>query len=60
MFEELKKRKAKYLVVEQLGFSSSNQYLAPIINDRRYNSYFKPILHLENPDTYLFELLLPN
>ena len=57
MIEELKKRKVKYVVLEQLGFSTSGQYLVPAINEQY--QHFREILHLENPDSYLFEFIPP-
>ena len=44
-----------YVVMEQLGYSSTGRYLYPAIN--RYPEKFKVIKHLKDPDTYLMEFL---
>ncbi|MCC8034494.1 MAG: hypothetical protein LIO77_00990 [Rikenellaceae bacterium] len=43
--------RASYVVVEQLGYSSTPLYLYPAI--RAYPDLFTEIWHLENPDTFL-------
>lgn len=40
-----------YVVVEQLGYSSTPRYLIPAINE--YSSLFEVVTKKENPDTYL-------
>lgn len=46
-----------YVILEQLGYSSTGRYLYPAIQANQ--SKFKLIKHIEDPDTYLFEFL-PN
>jgi len=57
LLDNLKKKDVRYVVVEQLGFSSTGKYLVPAINKNK--QYFRQILHLKNPDTYLFEFKAP-
>jgi hypothetical protein len=49
-----KENKVDYVVVEQLGFSSTPKYLIPAVNKNL--DKFEEVLHLPNPDTYLFKL----
>ena len=42
---------ADYVVLEQLGYSSTSRYLLPAIQKNR--NLFKTVVHLKNPDTYL-------
>ena len=51
----LKKVGADYVVLEQLGYSSTGRYLYPAI--KRYPAKFKIIKHIKNPDTYLMKFL---
>lgn len=44
--------KVNYVVLEQLGYSSTGRYLVPAIN--KHQGLFEMVLHLKNPDTYLF------
>lgn len=53
--EYLKSKNVDYVVVEQLGFSSTSKYLIPAID--QYPSKFKIIKELKNPDTYLLQFL---
>ncbi|WP_375241902.1 phospholipid carrier-dependent glycosyltransferase [Lacinutrix sp.] len=53
--EYLKSKNVNYVVIEQLGFSSTNNYLLPTIN--RYPNKFKIIKELKNPNTYLMQFL---
>lgn len=55
LIEDLKKRNVKYVVVEQLGYSSTNRYLVPAVNKNKFN--FRSVLHLKNPDTYLLKFV---
>lgn len=41
----------EYVVLDQLGYSSTARYLYPAI--QKNPELFKPVLHLKNPDTYL-------
>lgn len=49
----LKKNGTDYVVLEQLGYSSTNKYLYPAV--QRYPNKFKVIKHIKNPDTYLLK-----
>lgn len=55
LLDGLKDRQVKYVVVDQLGFSSTNRYLVPAINNNK--NRFRRQLILENPTTYLLEFL---
>ncbi len=55
LLENLKQKNVKYIVVDQLGYSSTTNYLAPAINKNPYR--FRKILEVKNPSTYLFEFL---
>ncbi len=48
--EYLKKRSTDYVVLDQLGFSSTGRYLYPAI--KRYPGKFKVVYQVKNPDTY--------
>ncbi len=51
--EYLKSKNVKYVVLDQLGYSSTRRYLFPAM--KKYPGKFKVIKHLKNPDTYLTE-----
>ena len=51
IIKDLINKKADYVVLEQLGYSSTARYLYPAIKE--YPQLFKTIIHLEKPDTYL-------
>lgn len=51
--ESLQRKQTSYVVLEQLGYSSTGRYLYPAI--QRYPEKFKTFLHLKDPDTYLLE-----
>ncbi len=53
MITSLVNNGVSHVVLDQLGYSSTYRYLSPAIN--KYPAKFKPILHLKNPDTFLFE-----
>ena len=53
--EHLREKNVDYVVVEQLGYSSTVRYLVPIID--RYPNKFKVIKELPNPNTYLMQFL---
>ena len=54
MVKHMYKAKFDYVVLEQLGYGSTFKYLYPTIT--KNPEIFKPILHLKNPDTYLFKI----
>lgn len=45
--------KADYVVLEQLGYSSTHRYLYPAI--MKNQELFLPVFQLQNPDTYLLK-----
>jgi hypothetical protein len=51
--EYLKEKKVNYVVVDQLGYSSTSNYLVPAID--RYPNKFKTVKFLPNPNTYLMK-----
>jgi len=51
----LKSKHVDYVVVAQLGYSSTSKYLIPTID--RYPKKFKIIKELKNPNTYLMQFL---
>jgi 4-amino-4-deoxy-L-arabinose transferase-like glycosyltransferase len=51
----LKHKKVDYVIVEQLGYSSTSKYLLPVID--RYPNKFKIIKQLQNPNTYLMQFI---
>ncbi|MGH1384774.1 phospholipid carrier-dependent glycosyltransferase [Kordia sp.] len=51
----LKDKNVDYVIVEQLGYSSTSKYLVPVID--RYPNKFKTIKQLQNPNTYLMKFL---
>lgn len=53
--EYLKSKNVAYVVVEQLGYSTTSKYLVPVID--KYPNKFKLIKKLENPNTYLMQFL---
>jgi len=53
--EDLKSKNVDYVVVEQLGYSSTSKYLVPTID--RYPNKFKTIKQLQNPNTYLMKFI---
>jgi hypothetical protein len=53
--EYLKSKNVNYIIVEQLGYSSTSKYLVPVID--RYPNKFKTIKQLQNPNTYLMQFL---
>ncbi len=53
LIADLKNRKTDYVVIDQLGYSSTYRYLIPAI--QKNPDQFEVILHVENPDTYLLK-----
>jgi hypothetical protein len=50
---DLINQKVEYVVLEQLGFSSTGRYLYPAIQE--YYELFPLVWQLPNPDTYLLK-----
>ncbi len=53
--EYLKRKSTDYVVLDQLGFSSTKRYLFPAI--QRYPNKFKTVRVVKDPDTYLLRFL---
>lgn len=53
MIKHMYKANFSYVVLEQLGYGSTPKYLYPTI--KKNPTIFKQVLHLKNPDTYLFK-----
>lgn len=51
LVRDLIKKKADFVVLEQLGYASTYRYLYPAIE--QYSQLFPVVWHLPNPDTYL-------
>ncbi|WP_324292469.1 hypothetical protein [uncultured Draconibacterium sp.] len=45
--------KVDYVILDQLGYSSTARYLYPAI--KNHGELFKNVIHLEKPDTYLLQ-----
>ncbi len=52
MIKQMYDAKFSYVVLEQLGYGSTPKYLYPAI--KKNPEVFKMVMHLKNPDTYLF------
>lgn len=53
MIQHMYKAKFSYVILEQLGYGSTPKYLYPTI--KKNPEIFKVVMHLKNPDTYLFQ-----
>lgn len=51
VIEHMVKTNVDFVVLEQLGYSSTARYLYPAI--MKHQDLFSPVMHLQNPDTYL-------
>lgn len=52
LIQGLLNNKTEYVILEQLGYSSTPRYLYPAI--QKYPQLFTLVHHMQNPDTYLF------
>lgn len=52
LIQGLLNTKTEYVILEQLGYSSTARYLYPAI--QKYPQLFTLVYHMQNPDTYLF------
>ena len=55
LIADLKERQVDYVILDQLGYSSTFRYLYPAIQN--YPENFQVIAKLENPDTYLLKFV---
>jgi hypothetical protein len=53
LIADLERRKADYVVIEQLGYGSTPRYLVPAV--QKNMSRFQVVKQLKNPDTYLLK-----
>jgi hypothetical protein len=53
VLDDLKRKQTDYVILDNLGYRQTYEYLFPVINNQ--NEYFQMVYNLENPDTYLFE-----
>lgn len=53
VIEDLKKQGVNYVVVDQLGFSTTQRYLVPAIHT--YRERFRVVGRVKNPNTYLLK-----
>ena len=53
LLDDLEKRQVDYVILDQLGYSSTVRYLYPAISNNPER--FSLIKHLESPDTYLLK-----
>ncbi|HKK44986.1 MAG TPA: glycosyltransferase family 39 protein [Balneolaceae bacterium] len=53
LFQDLKKRGTDYVVLDQLGFSSTPRYLYPML--KKYQNHFKTVLKGTTTQTYLLK-----
>lgn len=51
VIENMIKNNVDFVILDQLGYSSTSLYLYPAI--QQYSEFFPIVWHLENPDTYL-------
>ncbi len=51
LIKGLVKSNVDYVVLDQLGYSSTARYLYPAV--QKNPKLFKPVIHLKKPDTYL-------
>ena len=54
LINDLYNKQVDYVVMEQLGYSSTSRYLYPVIQNNPKR--FELVQELNNPDTYLFRL----
>lgn len=53
LINDLQLRKADYVVIDQLGYSSTARYLFPAV--QKNMNRFQVVQHYQNPDTYLLK-----
>lgn len=58
MLADFRENKVDYVVLDNLGYGQTYQYLFPVIRDNP--DKFPPVLILSNPDTYLFRFAPEN
>ena len=58
MINDLKDKKADYVVLDNLGYRQTYEYLYPVI--RNHQNIFPMVFSLKNPDTYLLKFTPEN
>jgi len=53
VLNDLNRRYTDYVILDNLGYRQTYEYLFPVINNHKEN--FKMVFKLENPDTYLLK-----
>ena len=53
ILDDLNKKQTDYVILDNLGYRQTYEYLFPAINNHKEN--FKMVFKLENPDTYLLK-----
>jgi hypothetical protein len=53
VIKDMVEKNVDYVILEQLGYRSTYQYLYPAIE--AYQDLFRVVMHLQNPDTYLLK-----
>lgn len=51
VLDDLNRKQADYVILDNLGYRQTYEYLFPVINNQQ--EYFQLVIKLENPDTYL-------
>jgi hypothetical protein len=57
VIRNLTEKNVDYVILDQLGYSSTSRYLYPAIKNNP--DLFKTVIHLKNPDTYLLQFIKP-
>ena len=55
VINRMEEKSVDYVVIDQLGFSSTPRYLVPAV--RAYPNRFATVLHLKNPDTFILRMI---
>jgi hypothetical protein len=58
LLNDLEKREAQYVVLDNLGYRQTYEYLLPAINNNKER--FQVVFKLDNPDTYLLKFYPAN
>jgi len=53
VLDDLNRKQTDYVVLDNLGYRQTYEYLFPVINNQKEN--FQSVFKLENPDTYLLK-----
>lgn len=53
VLDDLNKKNTDYVILDNLGYRQTYEYLFPVINNQKEK--FQVVFKLENPDTYLLK-----